>query len=110
MSGEEGGRRAIPVGPVGQQVRENLVRLRQVRRLTTRGLAEICERLGRPIPATGITRIEKGERRVDVDDLAVLARALEVTCQQLMGQPSACAACHGTPPVGFVCKECGAGA
>lgn len=35
--------------------------------------------MGRPIPATGITRIEKGQRRVDAGDLCALAIALDVS-------------------------------
>lgn len=108
MNEKPEGRRAIPIGPTGDQLRKNLVRLRALRNLTTRGLSEICTRLGRPIPPTGITRIEKGERRVDVDDLLTLASALQVPYQRLIDVPSECATCEGTPPTGFTCKECGA--
>lgn len=107
MSGATG-RKAIIVGSVGDQVRANLLRLRTVRRLSTRALADSCKRHGRYIPPTGITRIEKGERRVDVDDLLVLAQALQVPYAQLIEPPPPCAACHGTPPIGFSCLACGA--
>ncbi|WP_078612098.1 MULTISPECIES: helix-turn-helix domain-containing protein [Streptomyces] len=106
MSGATG-RKAIIVGTTGDQVRANLLRLRTVRRLSTRALADSCKRLGRYIPPTGITRIEKGERRVDVDDLLVLAEALQVPYAQLIEPPPPCTSCQGAPPIGFSCLSCG---
>ncbi|MEU0098283.1 helix-turn-helix transcriptional regulator [Streptomyces sp. NPDC006267] len=107
MSGATG-RKAIIVGSVGDQVRVNLLRLRTVRRLSTTKLSAALRQAGRPIPPTGITRIEKGERRVDVDDLLALAQALEVPYGQLIEPPPPCATCHGAPPIGFSCLACGA--
>jgi 8-oxo-dGTP pyrophosphatase MutT (NUDIX family)/transcriptional regulator with XRE-family HTH domain len=69
----------VPLGPVGRYVIENLEDLRVARRLTYRQLADRLEKLGRPIPTLGLSRIEKGNRRVDVDDLVALAIALEVS-------------------------------
>lgn len=81
-------RRAIEVGPVGRNVAENLSRLRAVRGLSTRQLSARLGDLGRKIPASGITRMELGARRIDVDDLVALAAALEVEPTQLMLSPS----------------------
>ncbi|MFF7158134.1 helix-turn-helix domain-containing protein [Streptomyces sp. NPDC008139] len=60
---------------------ENLKRLRKARGLTTTALAAALadDEIEHPIPASGITRIEKGDRRVDVDDLVALAVALNVS-------------------------------
>ena len=44
-------------------------------------------KLGRPILPSGITKIEQGKRRVDVDDLVALAVALEVTPTRLLLGP-----------------------
>lgn len=104
MSGRP--RRSNAIGSVGDQLRANLVRIRQSRALSTTALATKMTALGRPMHATGITKIEKRDRRVDVDDLAVLAQALQVTVTQLLEPPSACETCHGTPPPGFVCAAC----
>jgi transcriptional regulator with XRE-family HTH domain len=60
-------------------VADNLVRLRKARGLSTTRLSAALKGIGHSIPATGITRIEKGERRVDVDDLVALAVALDVS-------------------------------
>lgn len=66
-------------GPVSRYVADNLVRLRKARSLSTTRLSAELKEIGHSIPATGITRIEKGERRVDVDDLMALAAALKVS-------------------------------
>ncbi|MGW1071525.1 helix-turn-helix domain-containing protein [Streptomyces sp. NPDC002537] len=96
-------------GPVGDIVRRNVRRLRAERRLTTERLAEhLRQHTGRSIPASGITRLEGGQRRVDVDDLVALATVLGVTPAQLLEPPTDCAACRGTPPPGFACRTCGA--
>ncbi|MFD3955960.1 MULTISPECIES: helix-turn-helix domain-containing protein [Streptomyces] len=104
------GRKAIIVGSTGDQVRANLLRLRTVRRLSTVKLSAKLREAGRPIPPSGITRIEKGERRVDVDDLLALAQTLQVPYAQLIEPPPPCPSCQGAPPIGFSCNECGASA
>jgi transcriptional regulator with XRE-family HTH domain len=88
MGGQQYGRRAIEVGPVGSNVAANVQRVREARRLSTRQLSDRLAEAGRPIPASGITRIEQGARRVDVDDLAVLATTLDVAMAQLLLPPS----------------------
>ncbi|MDQ1247523.1 MAG: hypothetical protein QG597_1893 [Actinomycetota bacterium] len=65
------------LGPTGETVR---ARIREIRgRTPVTELSERLEKLGRPIPPLGVRRIESGERRVDVDDLIVLAAALGVS-------------------------------
>jgi hypothetical protein len=73
---------AAKLQATGRRVAENVRTLREgttVRALATRLLA-----LGRPILASGITKVEQGARRVDVDDLVALALALEVTPNRLL--------------------------
>jgi 8-oxo-dGTP pyrophosphatase MutT (NUDIX family)/transcriptional regulator with XRE-family HTH domain len=74
----------VPLGPVGRYVIENLKQLRDARRLTYRELADRLATLGRPIPTLGLSRIEKGTRRVDADDLVALAIALGVNPAALL--------------------------
>lgn len=57
---------------------ENIRRIREGQKLTYVELADRLTKIGRPIPVLGLRRIEKGERRVDVDDLLALAVALGV--------------------------------
>jgi transcriptional regulator with XRE-family HTH domain len=66
-----------PLGPTGETVRENVIRLRGG--MQYKELAERLVAIGRPIPALGLRRIEAGERRVDADDLVALAVAFGVS-------------------------------
>jgi transcriptional regulator with XRE-family HTH domain len=75
---------ATQVEATGQHVRDNVTRLRKARGLTTYQLAQRLAEIGRPIPQSGISRIESGARRVDVDDLAALAIALGVSPSALL--------------------------
>ena len=62
----------------------NLRRIRRERDLTTAALSRRLAEIGHPIADTGITKIEKGDRRVDVDDLVALAVALDTTPNRLL--------------------------
>lgn len=84
MADQQRGRRSIEVGPTGRRVADNLARLRKVRGITTRQLSGLLEKNGRAIPASGITRMEKGERVVTSDELTALAAALRVNVSALM--------------------------
>lgn len=98
----------IEIAETGRVVAANVRNLRAARRMTRDELVERLTRLGRPIPLLGIARIEKLERRVDVDDLAALAEVFGVTTGQLL-EPAPCDQCHGAPPAGFSCNACGTG-
>lgn len=67
------------LGPTGETVRSNVKQLRERQRLSYAELSRKLDELGRPIATLGLSRIEKGERRVDSDDLTALAAALEVS-------------------------------
>lgn len=72
------------LGPTGETVRENVKRLRETQKLTYVELAERLAGVGRTIPVLGLRRIEKGERRVDADDLVALAVVLGVNPSALL--------------------------
>lgn len=78
------GTRKVLRGPVADRVAANVKAIRDDRRLTLSDLSERLGRLGRPILNSGLSKIEQGDRRVDVDDLAALALALDVTPNRLM--------------------------
>jgi transcriptional regulator with XRE-family HTH domain len=67
------------LGPSGEMLMNNIKRIREGQRVTYVELSERLAALGRPIPVLGLRRIERGERRVDVDDLLALAKALNVS-------------------------------
>jgi transcriptional regulator with XRE-family HTH domain len=90
-----------PLGPTGEQVRENVKRLRTDRRLTYVELSDRLDRAGRPIPPLGLSRIERGDRRVDADDLVAIAHALGVNPSALLFPPTA------DPETSFEVTGCG---
>ncbi len=65
-------------------VARNVRGVRQRRQLEQQQLSQRLSELGRPIPATALSRIEEGKRRVDVDDLVALAIALNVSPSRLL--------------------------
>ncbi len=77
-------RRPIEIGAAGRRVAENLARLRGSRRLSQIDLAGRLMKLGRPMSAYSISKIESKDRRMDVDDLVALAVALETTPNRLL--------------------------
>lgn len=77
--------RRVEIGPVGEAVRTNLAAMRKQRGLTLRDLSELMKQAGRPMAHNTISEIERGARRVDVDDLVSLSSALGVTPMYLLG-------------------------
>ena len=79
------GTRAVHRGPTSSRVAENVSAIRATRQLSLRGLSERMRELGgRPTQASGLSKIEQGDRRVDVDDLVALAIALDVSPNRLL--------------------------
>jgi transcriptional regulator with XRE-family HTH domain len=73
-----------PLGRAGETVSRNIKRLREEQRLTFVELADRLSKIGRPIPVLGLRRIERGERRVDVDDLFAFAEVFGVAPSALL--------------------------
>lgn len=78
--------RRVELGPTGQTVRATVAAARKRRGLTLRDLAEKMQAGGRPMAHNTISEIERGARRVDVDDLVTLAKALGVSTSHLLGE------------------------
>ncbi|MFJ6293241.1 helix-turn-helix domain-containing protein [Streptomyces griseoviridis] len=76
---------ATRLGSVGQRLAKEVARVRG--RTSVRELSARLAKLGRPILPSGITKIEQGKRRVDVDDLVALSLALKVTPTRLLLGP-----------------------
>lgn len=97
------GRRAVEFGPTGETVAANIVRLRSIRRLTTRGLSAELRKHGRVIPPSAISRMESARRHVTVDDLTALAAIFDVSPSALLlppvDDPQACVAITGAGEV-----------
>jgi transcriptional regulator with XRE-family HTH domain len=79
-----------PAGEIerlGVRVGLNVRHLRRAHEMTFGQLSDLLTRNGQPISINGLGRLERGERRVDVDDLAALAQVFGVSVGQLLGQP-----------------------
>jgi transcriptional regulator with XRE-family HTH domain len=70
---------AVQPGPTSKRVSENIERLRRVRGLSQAQLANELTRVGRPMLDTAVSKMERGTRRIDVDDLVAIALALNVS-------------------------------
>lgn len=73
-----------PLDATGTTVRKNIRWIRDERGISASDLSDQLKILGRPIPPLGISRIENGQRRVDVDDLVAIAIALRVSPATLL--------------------------
>lgn len=70
--------RALELGPVGERVAAHVARVRTRKGWDQKQLSERLAAIGRPMSPSVISKIEQGDRRVDVDDLIALAVALDV--------------------------------
>jgi transcriptional regulator with XRE-family HTH domain len=78
------GTRKVDQGETGHLVAANLRRLREEQHLSLHDLSVRVAALGRPILPSGLSKIEQGTRRVDVDDLVALADALRTVPSGLL--------------------------
>lgn len=78
------GTSAVVKGPASERVRANVRRLREEQRLSLQELADRVTGLGRAMQQSTVSKIEQGDRRVDVDDLMALALALDATPNTLL--------------------------
>lgn len=96
--------------PLSLAVVRHVTVRRNARGWTAEQLAQRLSAVGRAVPRTGLGVLSgQGVRRVDVDDLAALAKVFDVANPWDLTGPPACGACGGSPPPGFTCNGCGAG-
>lgn len=100
-------RRTIPVGETGRTVAASIRAHRRLLGWSAVRLAVEIDKLGCPIRNNGITKIERGTRRLSVDELAAFATALGIDPVQLFTVPT-CDKCHGAPAPWTKCLACGA--
>jgi transcriptional regulator with XRE-family HTH domain len=81
--------RRVEIGLTGETVRANINRLRREKKMTLRDLSDHMTQVVRPMAHNTISEIERGARRVDVDDLMALAAALGVSPIALLMPPTA---------------------
>ncbi|MFD3503721.1 helix-turn-helix domain-containing protein [Streptomyces sp. NPDC058678] len=74
-------------GPTSAQVARNIERVRKARQLKQKDVSDRLRKAGRPLLATVVSKVERGERRIDVDDLVAFALALNVSPLALLLPP-----------------------
>lgn len=79
--------REVKLGPIGETVRAMIRGAREMRGLRLKDVAESLVGTPRPLSVSTLSQIELGTRRVDVDDLVAIARALEVDPGLLLFPP-----------------------
>jgi len=77
-------RQVDALGPTGARVGRRIGELRRKRGLTLKDLAARLAELDKPILLSALSKLEKGQRRVDVDDLVALALALDVSPNSIL--------------------------
>lgn len=99
-------KRGNPAGHTNELVAANLRKVRQSSGVDLRELSARIKATGRVISPSALSKIENGERRVDVDDLTVFAYALETTPAALLTPASeATQAPAGVPESQFTSEE-----
>ena len=98
-------KRGNPAGHTNQLVAANLRRARQSIGVDLRELAARIKATGRTISPSALSKIENGDRRVDVDDLTVFAYALETTPAALLAPAEDAPAPAGVPEGEFTAEE-----
>lgn len=76
--------RPIEIGATGERAAANLAEIRKARRMEQAEVADHMTKVGRPMSAPVVSKTEKLDRRVDVDDLVAFAVALGVTPNRLL--------------------------
>lgn len=71
-------------GPVGFRLAQQIASLRVIRGWSRAELSELTSRYGRPLEVQTLGCIERGTRKIDVDDLHVLACAFNMTASALL--------------------------
>ena len=74
----------VDLGETGKTVARNIKRIREEQNLQYAELVRRLEALGNTIAPQGLRRIERRERRVDVDDLVCIATVLNVSPATLL--------------------------
>ncbi|NNN34508.1 helix-turn-helix transcriptional regulator [Streptomyces sp. S3(2020)] len=80
--------RSLEIGPAGIRTARTIEILRTERGLSQRQLAHRITALGHPMSNTMLSRIERAQRRCDVDDLVAIAEALYVPPPVLLEVPT----------------------
>lgn len=89
--------RGNPAGITNTHVANNIRTARQAIGMDLRTLSDGISATGRKLSPSGISKLEAGDRRVDVDDLTVIAYLLRTTPAALLTPPDEATTLTGVP-------------
>src|SRR5690625_168478 len=89
--------RGNPAGITNTHVANNIRTARQAIGMDLRTLSDGIAAIGRKLSPSGISKLEAGDRRVDVDDLTVIAYLLRTTPAALLTPPDEQTTLTGVP-------------
>jgi len=89
--------RGNPAGITNTHVAQNIRAARQAIGMDLRTMSEGLKAAGRKLSTSGISKLEAGDRRVDVDDLTVIAYLLRTTPAALLTPPDEQTTLTGVP-------------
>ena len=92
-------------GNTNEHVAANMRTARQAIGMDLRTLADRIRDTGRAMSASALSKIENGDRRVDVDDLTVFAYMLQTTPAALLTPPTGAKPSTGVPEGQFNAEE-----
>jgi len=93
----ESRQRGNPAGNTNAHVAANLRSARQAIGMDLRTFSERVKETGRSMSPSALSKIENGDRRVDVDDLTVFAYILQTTPATLLAPPEGASPPTGVP-------------
>lgn len=96
--------RGNPAGITNTHVAANIRTARQAIGMDLRTLSDHIGAAGRKLSPSGISKLESGDRRVDVDDLTVIAYLLRTTPAALLTPPEDATTLTGVPE-GYLPEE-----
>lgn len=89
--------RGNPAGTSNMHVAANIRAARHAIGMDLRAMSEGLQTTGRKLSTSGISKVENGDRRVDVDDLTAIAYLLRTTPAELLTPPAGAANLTGVP-------------
>ncbi|MFD5231378.1 helix-turn-helix domain-containing protein [Streptomyces qaidamensis] len=81
--------RSLEIGPAGMRAARTIEILPTERGLSQPELAARVTAIGRPMTNTMLSRIERAQRRCDIDDIVALAQALRISPLALLQETRA---------------------
>jgi len=76
--------KSIEMGAAGNGVKDAIRALRIDRRMTLTDMTEALKSTDRPLSKATLSQLETGMRRIDIDDLFAIAKALKVDPRELL--------------------------